>query len=440
MDTCQKRAPVSLALTCFYAGTLIISLITFRPVAPFFNGSDTLYLLAVVLLLIRLLHEGKSPIQVFVRDNPFFKPLIVFLFGATLSLINSSNLIAAATVIGKYIFLFGIWLPVGIYLLNTPRRIKWMLIMLIAAALVPLIGTIGDYYFQTRMTVAIDRLLAMNLENTIPQDGRFGSVMGHPNNFGFMLVVVFPVSLWMVFLIRRLHARICGLFFLCLLLTGSLVTASRSMALALSLQALFFMVFMPYHAFKQKAVYFLFLMLLAGGVLALAVKARPVIIVDRFMEMAAHELGEYEPDIDRIEFMIEAWRAICAHPIAGLGVENTAASLEVIGVHNTILRLWAGNGVWGLVFICWIYLLAFHRALTNLKKTIKTKSEFAFISFLLLVSLIGWFSVDMVQPQFYDRFKFVTLILLFSLSGVIKAEADTPCLPVKNFVQPAYAK
>jgi hypothetical protein len=431
--------PLSLALAFFYAGTLVVGLTTFRPVASFFNGSDTLYLIAVLLLVIRLLHEGQSLISVFVRRNPFFKPLLVFLFGATLSLINSDDLMVASIVMGKYIFLFGIWLPAGITLLDTPRRIKWMLVVLVAAALVPLIPAIGDYYFQTRITVVIDRLLSLNLEHTAPHGGRFGSVMGHPNNFGFMLVVVFPVSLWLLFFVRTLYIKIFGLLFICLLLTGGLITASRSMAVAVSVQALFFIAFMPQHSIKQKTSYLIFLLMLAGTVLAIAAKAQPLIILDRFLETTAYELGGYEPDSSRIDFMVKAWRAIVSHPIAGLGVENASANLGKLGVLNTILRLWAGIGVFGLVFISWIYILALHTAIINLKKTENQKTQkFGPIAFLVLVALIGWFLVDMVQPQFYDRFKFVSLIILFSLSRVI--ETNTSLSTEMTPLQPAYAK
>jgi O-antigen ligase len=131
--------------------------------------------------------------------------------------------------------------------------------------------------------------------------------------------------------------------------------------------------------------------------------------------------------------MVQAWQAICEHPFFGLGVENTTADLEKLSVHNTILRLWAGIGFGGLVFICWIYFLALRAAIKNLKEVNVPKiRQYAPISFLVLIDLIGWFLVDMVQPQFYDRFKFVTLILLFSLSGVIVTSKGTTMTPKKK--------
>jgi len=422
LDTDAQKETISLSLICFYAGTLIISLTTFRPVASFFNASDTLYLLSVILLIIRMLHEGGSPLKLFVRDNPFFKPLLIFLLGAILSLINSGDTNAALTVMGKYVFLFGFWLPAGIYLLDSPGRVKGMMVVMIAAAMVPLIPAICDYYFQTTITVTIDRLLSMNLAFPEPHGGRFGSVMGHPNNFGFMLVVVFPIFLWSIFFAKVWFTKIQGLLFLCLLVAGSLVTASRSMALAMTIQFIFFMSLMPQRRLKEKIAYFLVVLLLTTGTLILAIKERPVILVDRFMEMASHEIGEYEPDSGRIDQMIEAWRAISNHPIIGIGVESTSADLERLPVHNTILRLWAGIGICGLVFICWVYAIAFIEALTNFRKASRLKTnQPAPLAFVVLVALMGWLFVDMVQPQFYDRFKFVILILLFSLSRSIEA-------------------
>jgi hypothetical protein len=416
-----QKAPISLAMVFFYAGTLIISLTTFRPVASFFNGSDTFYLVAAVLLTIRMLHEGRNPIHIFIRDNPFFKPLLVFLFGAILSLINSGDIAAAAIVIGKYIFLFGIWLPTGIHLLDTPGRIRWMVFILGAAALVALVPAISDYYFNTQMTAVINHLLHMNLEYTEPHSGRFGSVMGHPNNFGFMLVVVLPISLWAIYFGDSLATKIIGMLFLCTMLMGGVVTASRSTTAAMFIQTICFMALAPHKSLRKKATYFMIIVLVTGSIVAIGIKSRPAIIVDRYMKMATYELGEYEPDSSRIELIIEAWKAIRTHPIAGLGVENTSASEETIGVHNTVLRLWSGIGVWGLVFIGWIYFLSFHKAILNLLQSTHAKCRYySRLSFLFLVSLIGWFLVDMVQPQLYDRYKFIVLILLFSLSDVIK--------------------
>ena len=409
----------------FYAGTLIISLTTFRPVAPFFNGSDTFYLVAVVLLVIRMLHQGQSLVQVFVHNNPFFKPLLVFLFGATLSLINSSDLSAAATVIGKYIFLFGIWIPTGIHLLDTPRKIKWMLVVLVGAALVPLIPAISDYYFQTGMTATIDRLLSLNLEYTTPHAGRFGSIMGHPNNFGFMLVVAFPISLWLIYFGKTLRVKFFGILFVGLIVLGGLATASRATAIAIAVESVIFMVFVPRCGIKRKSVSFFVLFAIMGSVLFVAIKTKPIIVADRFMEMAAQELGEYEPDSGRIDLMVEAWQAFRTHPISGMGAEITATSLDIIGVHNTILRLGAGIGILGLIFISWFYLLSFHAAFRNLSWGERTDNlSYMSISFFILVGLIGWFLVDMVQPQFYDRFKFINLILLFALPGAISAETS----------------
>lgn len=441
MDNGAQKETISLSLICFYAGTLIISLTTFRPVASFFNASDTLFLLSMILLVIHLLYEGKSPLRVFVHNNPFFYPFLVFALGALMSLIHSDALGTALTVIGKYIFLFCIWLPAGIYLLNSPRRISGMLVVLLAAALVPLIPGISDYYFDTRITAAIDRLLAMNLQNPTPHGGRFGSVMGHPNNFGFMLVVVFPVAIWLAISIEAIWKKCLALLFLCLLLAGGLVTGSRSMALAMSIQIIFFLVFLPLKTLKQKIAYFLAFIFLITGLVMLTVKAKPVILMDRFVEMATYELGEYEPDVGRIDYMLEAWKAIRAHPFAGIGVEHTGVGVEAIGVHNTILRLGAGIGIWGVIFSCWIYLLAFARGIKNLRMAHRAGNRYyASVSFVLLASLVGWSVVDMVQPQFYDRFKFVTLTMIFSLSSLIdRDEAGVPSFPLKRFEAPANA-
>ena len=410
-------SPISLSIILFYSGTLLISLTTFRPVASFFNASDALYLLAILLLTIKLLHAGENPLLLFTRDNPFFKPLLIFLLGATLSLMNSADLTTALIVIGKYFFLFGVWLPSGIRLLNTPQRVHTMLFVLIAAALVPLIPGISDYYFHTRMTVFINRVLDMNMDHSIPLEGRFGSVMGHPNNFGFLLVVVYPVALWLIFFHQNVRCKWIGVVFYAALLFGCMVTASRSAIIAMAVQSVCFLAFMPHYQQRMKIAAFALLLICSGTVFLITIKTQPVVILDRFIEMSGYNIGEYEPDLERIDYIKKALGDIRDHPLTGTGAEDAAVG-PAIGVHNTIFRLWASIGLGGLIFTCWIYAQALITGFLLVRKKMKAgERESASIAFLLLISIGGWILVDMVQPQFYDRFKFIMLILLFSLAA-----------------------
>ena len=420
-------SPISLSLIFFYTGTLLISLTTFRPVASFFNASDAFYLLAILLLTIKLLHAGENPLRLFTRDNPFFKPLLIFLLGATLSLTNSADLTTALIVIGKYVFLFGIWLPSGIRLLNTPQRINTMLFVLVAAALVPLIPGISDYYFHTRMTVVIDRVLNMNMEHPIPLEGRFGSVMGHPNNFGFLLVVVYPVALWLIFYHQDARCKWMGVVFYAALLFGCMVTASRSAIIAMAVQSVCFLAFMPHYRHRWKIAAFALLVVFSGTVLLITIKTQPVVILDRFIEMSGYNIGEYEPDLERIDYVKKALWDIRDHPLTGTGAEDAAVGPD-IGVHNTVFRLWASIGLWGLIFAFWVYGQALFSGFLLIKQKLRAgERESASVAFLLLISIGGWILIDMVQPQFYDRFKFITLILLFSLAAQSrKAIASLP--------------
>ena len=413
---------LSLSLISFLAGTILINLIQFRPIASFFNGSDSLYLLSAFLLVIRLMRCGVNPIQMLIKNNPFFFMLLIFLWGSILSLINSSNIFAALIIITNYVFLLGVWIPTGIYLFDDLKKIKLLIHIVLIASIIPMVPAISDYFFKTSITIAIDSLLNLNLPSTIPHAGRFGSIVGHPNEFGLMLVVAFPISLWKAYSCRHFLSRGIGLIICIAIWVCSLITGSRSTMAAIFIQVLVFSIMNRGTSLPKKIIKNIFFMIIFSVTLISTIAFRPIVIFQRFIEMANSEPGEYEPDFERIESINSAFKKIRENAICGIGVENVGPSLK-LPVHNTIIRLWASIGVSGLIFALLFYLKPWRTGrkiylYLHARRDIETENMFVAV----MCSTAGWMIMDMVQPLFHNRIKFITLILLFSIYKLSNTE------------------
>ncbi len=416
--TISEKAKVSLSLVFFYLGTFLISLTTSRIGGELFNISDLFYLLSTILLCAHLLVTKTSINKVFIKDNPLLFPLLVFLLGAILSMLNSIHLRDSLIMIGKYVYLFGIWLPLGIFLLDGINKIKMLLLSLILASLIPIFINISDYFFNTEMTATLNNILKLNLKIIDPLEKRFGSIMGQPNNFATLLTIVFPIGLGILMLGKRLFIRFLGLIYLFGILISFIITGSRSCLLAVALES----ALLPYLIIdkgKIKVIVIsLFMTFSILYLIHLSTSIFPQSPLERLYTMMRVGIGFYEPDIERIVSIKQAWIFIKDNPINGIGVEHTSAITEKLYVHNTILRLWASLGIFGLIAVLWFYAKPILIGIRLQKKAIDRKSQK--ISAIIITSMAGWMLFDMFQPQFHNRVKWIIVIALFSMLAIYR--------------------
>ena len=412
----SHKTKTDLSFIFFCLGTLLISLTTFRVGGPFFNGSDLFYLLSVLLVLIHVLATEGDLDKLFIKDNPLFIPLMIFLFGAILSMQDSTDPKSGIIVIGKYIFLFGVWLPAGIFIFDSGKKIKWMLISLGVASLFPISIGISDYFLHTRMTAYFDNLLSLNLETTEPVWGRFGTIMAHPNNFAILLAIVFPMALGMVMLAKDIFIRFLGLIYGMAILTSCMITGSRSVLVAIGVESLL----LPCLVFgKRKALAIILCLVIFASLLSIlnmSTKIFPQGPWARMALMVDTKFGTYIADLERIESMKGAWGYIKDNPIAGAGVENAAAITEKLFVHNTVLRLWASVGILGLIAVIWFYLKPIMTA-SYLQKSVQDRQIQNLVA-VISSSMSGWMLFDMFQPQFHNRMKWIMVVALFAIVNI----------------------
>jgi O-antigen ligase len=415
---------INLSLVFFSLGTLFISLTTFRLGGEFFNASDLFYLISSILLIIYLIIAKESLYMVFIKGNPLLTPLLLLVIGGVLSMFNSSTTELNATALGKFIFLFGVWLPVAIYLHDSETKTKFLLIMVAVAALLPILSCLSDYFMHTRITSYLNHMLKLNIES--PDKiifSRFGSVMGHPNNFASLLVVVFPISLWLILFARSLCFKLCSVGFLIGVVISLLICGSRA-----SLVAIFAQIIIFYALLLRKRWMSFIVVLTLGIMLMLNLQYIsdyfPQSPIKRIATMITFDLGQYRPDINRVSSLEQAVGFIMEHPISGVGIGHAAKMTDKVYVHNTLFRFWASVGVFGLVAFLWLCGKPLYLGFVKMHHLFKDDYEQRMILVTILCAVTGSFIFDMFAPQFQSRFKWICVAILFSMWN-IKSRKET---------------
>lgn len=416
---------INISLIFFHIGTLLISLTTFRLGGEFFNGSDLFYLLSALLLFTNVLVSKGNLYNLFIKSNPLLIPLLMFIFGSVLSMMVSDDIRRALISTGKYIFLFGIWLPFGIFLLDNIVKIRWMFIILIAASLIPIITCLSDYFFHTKMTVYIDHFLSLNINAEVSSDGsRFGSVMGHPNNFTTLLIAIFPISLWLTLFSKVIFMRICGSIYLLSVLSCVMITGSRGGIVAFALES--FLLYIS--TIKRSRFFSLIIAVLIGLAIYVFIQTTLVLFPQnpfgRLDAMLSMKVGKYRPDVERIESINQAISYIQEYPITGIGAEHVALMTRKLYVHNTLFRLWASIGIFGLLSYLWFYGKPLLIWFKGIYKTAEINFEKRNMIVIILCSFSGSLLFDMTSPQFHNRIKWIFVILLFALQNIERREIE----------------
>lgn len=417
-------------LILFHAGTLLICLTSFRPFSTFFNGSDLLYLLSVITLCIHIFFYKKDIIYILINRNPLFIPFILLMIGALLSLINSLVLESAVKVFMQFFFLFGIWIPLSIYLLDTLQKIKSVFISLIIASLFPIVIALSDYFWGTQLTDLFDHILNLNLKSAIFVFGRrFGTIAGHPNLFGQILIVAFPLSLWLFFEKSEIYLKYMGFIYMISILICCFITGSRTALSAIMAQTILFFFLKWYIKKKQKKILTIIMFVVFISFIVYLPHHIGNNPVDRFINSMRYGLGSYPADASRIESIKYSWYILSSAPIIGIGIENASPVVTKgisLGLHNTILKLWVSAGIFGLIGGVLFYVIPLIAAIKLQKPFIsgRLRRENSEIWIIVLMIIVGCFLSDMVQPSFHYRIKWIAVILLYALVNVIKNDSN----------------
>lgn len=399
-----------LAALCYFFGLCLISFTHFRVGGVYFNFSDLLFLVTGILMAFHFMLVDRSGIKNFVSGNILMVPIMLFLVGAILSLIQTEYYLESFIATLRILFIFVFWIPVGVSVYSNFENIKLFKIGLLIGFTLPIFILLLDKFVMHGISLKM-----MSLFNCADKyydsqwNNRHGSYMGHPNNLATLLVCAIPYYYYLTMDSRRW----LKLFYLCLMCAGGyalLITGSRA-----ALASLFLSMSVLFILYKNKK-YLLGTVLKYIVVVAMVLSVLVVVSYDmpdspvaRLMDMKSQEIGHYRADQGRVTSARDAIDHFSEHILTGIGVNYASALNEVIFVHNTFLKFAAAIGIFGVLSLIAFYGIPIIVSLkiirsNSFKEDLLNKYAFS--------TTLGWILFDMFQPQFHQRIKWVTVVVI----------------------------
>jgi hypothetical protein len=83
------------------------------------------------------------------------------------------------------------------------------------------------------------------------------------------------------------------------------------------------------------------------------------------------------------------------------------------GVHNAILRSWVAGGIFVFLGVAYAYFWCLRLALRTIRRYLRGYRVYYTLG--LAASIIVWTINDMAQPSYYQRFTWLTFIILYGI-------------------------
>ena len=422
-DGSASKRPNVLMATLLAAGILVVCLTEFRPVAAIpGNLSDTLFLSALALSGIGWLFGLRaSTLRVFlegVREvSPFLWGGLALALGGAIASLGSAAPAVSWGVTLKYLVTFCLWLPWMAFAAGRILSLARMHGLYLLALGFASTATMSDVLLGTRFGIWLvsgDKRIVLD----VIRSGRYGGPLGHPNTLGYVTALGFGLCLHYAISAPTRFQRLAAVVGLMLHAAAVLVSGSRSALITMAVAWMIVTALAP-RRMTGRLVGLPILCVLAVWGISAAPLIRAVLPVNPAARIAESVSSntEFTADQSRKADLQAARDLLERDPFTGYGMENVGTELApTVGftLHDTILQSWMAGGLLAAIGAVWLYgatLLLGWRAI-RLKHPLAPG---------LVAAAVGFILMDLVQPHFYARFKWLTAIML--VAAVREAEA-----------------
>lgn len=396
----------------FVAGTLLISLNFFR-----FGGiaiSDWFYLFSTGFAILETMSIDKKN-QVCWFGNKYLPYVGLIIFGAILSLFRTENISVAFIELVQFIFVSTLFISL-IWILVRRGKIQTILKAFVFSGFFSAGISIIDFLIGS----SIGPLLSYKPDLLLW--GRYAGTLGHPNKFGFFLVITALLSTYFIasnIKWRRLFWIICFVVHLIgIYLSGSL-TAYIGLCIGL-FWILFLRRWKTSLAFRIITGFILLFIIFIGGVISLfpEVESIPIpenqtiitVTLDRVQSITAES---------RLILYKESFQSIMKNPIIGYGFDQLSTSgisyyqRYLSGtVHNAILQIFYLGGFFSFLGLILIYANLTTASIRTVQQTTSNNQQHLLIY--ISAAVIAIIIMDQFQDAIYQREKWLAIGLFIS--------------------------
>jgi hypothetical protein len=403
----------------FLAGTATLVLNQVRVPIITFSITNIFFLLSGFFVLVEfLLYKGQN--RKLIPNHPLFFPTYLILLGGILSSMLAINTPSSLSVTMKEVFIFSIWFSIGIRVVveGYGRTIERFLII---GALLTSVIAILDFAFGTSIgPFLLSRSFSNDYEASLAY--RDGGLMGHPNEQGMFLAVIFPLILnKLLFPIKIVpYKYLFASILLMIVLAAAAISGSVSGYLGILISGLVMIIFSIFT--KGKKFPLIILILTCALLFIISNAFLSFLPEDAIIRISRrNDLGRVF-DVtgpERKDIMMEGIEVIKRSPIIGVGMDQSGTGdLERENlstshyIHNTILQSWVAGGLFAFLGTLLIYANTISIAFKGIKYAI-SKNLPNIICY--SASIFGFILMDMAQPNIYQRFKWLIVIIIIGI-------------------------
>jgi putative inorganic carbon (hco3(-)) transporter len=416
---------------------------------PLFSSYINIYILSLFLIYCFGIKEFR------ISNNPFSKPLMLYMASIGLSMVYSINLRSAMQETRYLIPLFCLLFFASN--LKEKQSIKLIKIILVSASI---LGVYGIYqyfwgfehlkeYLNIHLKDALKTTYAREILETRRAIGTFFS----PNMFGIYLAMAIPICAG--FLLKKRSEKksyAFALLSLTLILTALILTKSLAAWLSLFSGIVLFLAFYQKHL-SRRVVFIFFIS---------AVLITVSLLILRY-DMFFNFTNQQNTVLQRISFWRNTAKIIRDFPFKGIGTGNLPniylkyrgfAENETMFSHNIFLQTWAETGILGIIAII-LLISAFIRTSFKIERNFINAgliiSSYAFIInnlfdfsyFIPQVSFLWWTCLGLIARQINPldkksngRLKVVSsLIILLFIYLTIRSVIALTCSQKKEYTK-----
>lgn len=393
----------------FLLGTLFLSLNFVR-----FLGlaiSDWFYFAALLFMIIETVISDRGNRFCWMK-NPMLIPTIIFMVSGLLSLFKSINLFIAITEQAQVIYLLVFFVPMTWIMIRRKCASK-----VVAAFIVSGVFSAGIALLDT--VTGAEFSIGFSGPTAIITTGRAIGTLGHPNKFGFFLVLTATLSLFNWSIAKKGIEGISLMILWGIQIIGIYLSGSVTAYLGLILSHTF--LFVVSRRIRHRALLVIPFALVAGIVGILLSGPDPFGNVANFIEGVSRNLERVSSITAsiRMDTYRAALSAIAENPFLGFGYDQLSTSglistsrLLPATIHNVFLQVLYCGGILGLF---WIIIVYVYLSIQVFKAILDKRGVSGFIIG-LAAAVLAVLLMDQFQDAIYQREKWLIIGLFLGVA------------------------
>ena len=401
----------------FLAGTLLLSLNLVRPFG--LAISDWLYFVALVFAIVETFTVDRRNIICWVK-NRFIVPAGLILFGALISTFNSNFFNVAVIEIIQMIYaitLFVSLIWVMVRRGKTDAIIQAFIFSGVFTASIAMVDFIKGTNFGPTLSGTPD----------VQFWGRYAGSLGHPNKFGYFLVITATLSLakWISLTPARSSFMRNIFWFILLSVQVFGIYLSNSVTAFAGLTFGFGMLILTTTSIMNRIRKAAIPVVLMSGIVISIFFLSGTTILFSFSSLNSRSITDAlarvqnTTAVSRINLYDAALTQIVQNPLIGVGFDQVSTSgiaddlRELPGtIHNTLLQMWYVGGVFAFVGWLMIYISLGWATFTLIRRAKKYKISPLFFG--IAAAALAILLMDQFQDAIYQREKWLAFGLLVS--------------------------